>query len=95
MSISAIRLEPVAVGVRFTSSALVVDLADGRQVSAPLDWFPRLRKASARQRRDFELIGGGIGIHWPALDEDISVENLLLPKALVRARRAPGSTRSR
>ncbi|MGH9555330.1 MAG: DUF2442 domain-containing protein [Terriglobales bacterium] len=95
MSISAIRLEPVAVGVRFTASALVVDLADGRQVSAPLDWFPRLRKASARQRRDFQLMGGGIGIHWPSLDEDISVENLLLPKALVSSRKVPRSTRSR
>ena len=95
MSISAIRLEPIAVGVRCTSSSLVVDLADGRQVSAPLDWFPRLRKASPRQRREFELIGGGIGIHWPSIDEDISVENLLLPKALVRNRKAPRSTRSR
>lgn len=84
-----------AVSARCTASALVVDLADGRQVSAPLDWFPRLRKASPRQRREFELIGGGIGIHWPSIDEDISVENLLLPKALVRNRKAPRSTRSR
>lgn len=91
MSTSAIKLEPVAVSVRFTSSDLIVELADGRRVSAPLRWFPRLSRASPRERKHYKLIGRGIGIHWPELDEDISVENLLLPRATMKrgpARRA-------
>ncbi len=66
-----------AVNVTFTGDALVVTLADGRQVSAPLEWFPRLRAATARQRKNWRLIGGGVGIHWEDLDEDISVRSLL------------------
>jgi len=65
------------VSVSFTADALVVTLADGRQVSAPLEWFPRLRGATAKQRRNWRLIGGGVGIHWEDLDEDISVKTLL------------------
>ena len=79
------KFEPVAVAVEFTHDALMVKLADGRQLSVPLAWFPRLMTASAEQRRRWELIGGGIGIHWPAIDEDISVENLLLPRANLKA----------
>jgi len=52
-------------------------LEDGRQLLVPLAWFPRLLEASDAQRRNWRLIGHGIGIHWPDLDEDISVENLL------------------
>ena len=66
-----------AVSVSFTTDALVVTLADGRQVSAPLEWFPRLRDASAKQRRNWRLIGGGVGIHWEDIDEDIAVKTLL------------------
>ena len=66
-----------AVNVSFTDDALVVALTDGRQVSAPLEWFPRLRAATARQRKNWRLIGGGVGIHWGDLDEDISVRSLL------------------
>ena len=66
-----------AVGVTFTEDALVVALADGRQVSAPLEWFPRLRSATAKQRKNWRIIGGGVGFHWEDLDEDISVRSLL------------------
>jgi len=68
---------PVAKKVRVTDRALVVELQDGRVVSVPLGWYPRLAAGTARERRQCELIGPGIGIHWPALDEDISVEGLL------------------
>ena len=66
-----------AVNVAFTEDSLVVALADGRQVSAPLEWFPRLRSATAKQRKNWRLIGGGVGIHWEDIDEDISVRSLL------------------
>jgi uncharacterized protein DUF2442 len=63
--------------VSFTADTLRVRLADGREVAAPLAWFPRLQKATAKQRQRWRLIGGGIGIHWDAVDEDISIESLL------------------
>jgi Protein of unknown function (DUF2442) len=77
VSTLAIKFEPLAVDVAFTDSMLRVVLADGREVSSPLAWFPRLLNASAEQRHGWRLIGGGIGIHWESIDEDISVENLL------------------
>ena len=77
MSTLAVTVEPLAVKVSCTDDTLRVVLADGREVSVPLPWFPRLQKASPEQRRDWRLIGGGIGIHWEAVDEDISVESLL------------------
>ena len=76
-TILAEKLEPLARDVRFTKDALVVVLADGREVSAPLQWFPRLLHATAKQRAKWQLIGDGIGIHWPLVDEDIEVESLL------------------
>jgi uncharacterized protein DUF2442 len=66
-----------ALNVRVTDRALVVELRDGRVVSVPLAWYPRLAEGSPRERRRWELLGPGIGIHWPELDEDISVEGLL------------------
>ncbi len=66
-----------AVDVAFTDDELIVTLADARRVSAPLEWFPRLRSASPEQRGNWRLIGCGIGIHWEDLDEDISVRSLL------------------
>jgi len=76
-TILAEKLEPLARDIRFTRDALVVVLADGREVSAPLQWFPRLLRATPKQRAKWELIGDGIGIHWPLVDEDIEVESLL------------------
>jgi len=67
----------VATEVKVTSDALVVGLRDGRVVSVPLTWYPRLAAATLSERRRWELIGPGIGIHWPAIDEDVSVEALL------------------
>jgi hypothetical protein len=80
MSTLAIKVEPLAVEVSVSTDALRVSLADGREVSAPLAWFPRLLKATKEQRNKWRLIGGGIGIHWEDVDEDISVESLLSSK---------------
>ncbi len=80
MSISREEAEVLAVDVSSTSDALQVVLSDGRVVSVPLSWFPRLQNASPQQRRDWELIGGGIGIHWESVDEDISIASLLQPE---------------
>ena len=76
-SAARVRIEPLAVEVSCTADALRVRLADGREVSAPLEWFPRLRDATPEQRGEWRLIGGGVGVHWPALDEDLSVAGLL------------------
>jgi hypothetical protein len=67
----------LAVEVRFTDDALVTRLSDGREVSVPLEWFPRLRDATPAQRADWRLIARGIGIHWESVDEDIAVATLL------------------
>ncbi|OGP83595.1 MAG: hypothetical protein A2Z08_10775 [Deltaproteobacteria bacterium RBG_16_54_11] len=80
MSTLAIKVDPLAVEVSVGTDALHVSLADGREVSAPLAWFPRLLKATKEQRNKWRLIGGGIGIHWEDVDEDISVESLLSSK---------------
>jgi hypothetical protein len=78
MSSSAVETrEALATGVEVSADALTVELADGRTIAAPLAWYPRLAHASARERTTWRLLGGGLGIHWPALDEDISVANLL------------------
>lgn len=77
MAISAIKMNSDAVDVETTDSVLRVTLADGRELSAPLEWFPRLRDATAEQRGHWRLIGGGEGIHWPDVDEDIAVATLL------------------
>ena len=69
--------EPLAIGVAFSEDAFRVSLDDGRELSVPLAWFPRLLHATPEQRRHWELIGLGQGIHWPELDEDISVAGIL------------------
>ena len=71
------RRLPLAVSVVFGQHQLSVGLADGRVITAPLEWFPTLRDATPAQRENWRLIGGGVGIHWEDLDEDISVEGLL------------------
>ena len=77
MSTLSVIREPLATDVEFTDSALRIVLADGREISAPLAWFPRLLHATPAERSDWRLIGGGVGVHWPGVDEDISVESLL------------------
>jgi uncharacterized protein DUF2442 len=68
---------PLVHDVRVSQAALEVRLDDGRVLSVPLAWYPRLAHGSSRERRQWRIIGAGIGIHWPALDEDISVAGLL------------------
>jgi Protein of unknown function (DUF2442) len=78
MSISGTELkEAVAQDVTASDEALIVDLADGRTITVPLAWFPRLAHGTPAERANWRLIGGGNGIHWPDVDEDISVESLL------------------
>ena len=78
MSISGTEVkEAIAKGVTVDDDALVVDLADARTITVPLAWFPRLEHGTAAERANWRLIGRGVGIHWPDLDEDISVEGLL------------------
>jgi hypothetical protein len=67
---------------------LVVHLEDGRTVSVPIEWFPKLRDASAEALREWRLVGRGVGIHWPKLDEDLSVRGLLVPESLHQHRQS-------
>jgi hypothetical protein len=64
-------------GVRFSADALSVDLEDGRTITAPLGWYPRLQNATPQQRGRWQICGGGYGIHWPDIDEHLSTEGLL------------------
>lgn len=68
---------PRAERVQVTKDSLVVQLEDGRTLTAPLAWYPRLLHGTQAERRNFRLVGGGVGIHWPELDEDVSVDGLL------------------
>lgn len=87
MTTSRPGVDPRAVGVAIGEDDLTVSLADGRRISVPLVWFPKLLHATPVERSQWRLIGEGQGIHWPDLDEDVSVEGLLLGKA------ASGATR--
>lgn len=81
MSISAVEIEvPKAENVKITEDTLIVDLSDGRTISVPLEWFPRLVYATSKELNNWRLIGRGHGIHWEDIDEDISVEGLLAGK---------------
>ena len=77
MSIASVDVQPLAIDVSCNSDVIQVSLADGREVSVPLEWYPRLLDASPKDRNNWSLIGGGLGIHWESLDEDVSVESLL------------------
>lgn len=77
MPTSAGKLDATIIDATVSHDRLVVVLADGRELSAPLAWFPRLLEASDVQRKNWRLIGRGQGIHWPDIDEDISVASLL------------------
>jgi len=79
--------DPRAHDLRFEEEELVVNLVDGRRVSVPLAWFPRLLHATPQQRQKWELLGDGEGIHWPDINEDLSVVGLL------RGTPAPGAAR--
>ena len=77
MPILADRLSAEAMSVEFVGDSMRVVLTDGREISAPLEWFPRLRDASDAQRLNWRSIGRGEGVHWADLDEDVSVNALL------------------
>ena len=77
MPILANRLSAQAMSVEFVDASLRIGLTDGREISAPIEWFPRLRDASPEQRGNWRLIGQGEGVHWPDIDEDVSVNALL------------------
>ena len=77
MSSSVVETNPLALDIQLTNDELTVALADGRRISVPLAWFPRLLHATPQQRSKWELLGNGQGIHWPEVDEDLSVEGLL------------------
>jgi hypothetical protein len=77
MNISATITDPRVAGVKVSASMLTVILRDGRKISAPLDWFPKLKTASTQARSVWEIAAAGHGIHWPLIDEDLSVDGLL------------------
>ena len=77
MSISMIEIQPtLAERISIDDESLMIDLVDGRSLSVPLEWYPRLLHGTPHERNNWRLIGRGEGIHWPDLDEDISVENV-------------------
>ena len=78
MNTLAVELHPLAHTIKCTDDDLIVNLLDGRTISAPLVWFPRLSQASLQQRNNWVLLGDGDGIHWPDIDEDLSVSGLLI-----------------
>lgn len=80
MNTLTIEIHAMAQNVGVTEDTLVVDLDDGRSLSVPLAWYPRLFHGTPAERNNWRLIGKGEGIHWPDLDEDISVEGLVLGK---------------
>ena len=77
MTSSAVDVAPRATSVECTDDELIVALSDGRTLSVPLAWFPRLLRATSAERADWRLIGSGEGIRWESLDEDLSVRGLL------------------
>ena len=85
MSTLAVKTDERVVGVSFDADRLVVDLMDGRSIAVPLAWYPRLLDATPEQRSKWELAGAGYGIHWPEIDEDLSVEGLLRGAPAARA----------
>ncbi len=74
---TSVLIEAKAEKVRVTNRNLVINLVDGRKLEVPLAWFPRLLRATPAQRNKYRLIGDGVGIHWPAIDEDLSIEGLI------------------
>ena len=85
MQISAKVTDERVMDVRCDEHSLIVDLMDGRTISVPLAWYPRLAEATATQRDRWEKAGGGYGIHWPDIDEDLSTEGLLRGAPAARA----------
>ena len=81
MSIAVAEAEPLIRQVRFEADQLIVELSDGRTLGTPVRWYPRLVAATAAQREHWELLGRGSGIHWPDVDEDLSLDGMLAGRA--------------
>jgi hypothetical protein len=88
MNILAKVTDERVLDVRFDEASLIVDLMDGRIISVPLAWYPRLAVATPQQRLVWEKAGGGYGIHWPEIDEDLSTEGLLRGAPAAMGRKA-------
>jgi hypothetical protein len=84
VSTSAVEIDPRVVSVTVTDDRLEVGLRDGRRISAPLTWFPKLAGASTVDRQTWEPCAAGLGIHWPLIDEDLSIEGLLRAEPATR-----------
>lgn len=83
MKTSAVEMQlPDAIGVDVTGNALIVELSDGRTISVPVDWYPRLAHATEKERANWRIIGKGQGIHWEDVDEDVSVRDAVAGKAI-------------
>ena len=91
MNAVALQADERVVDVKFGRDALSVSLRDGRTISVPLTWYPRLLEATVVQRKNWRVCGGGYGIHWPDFDEDLSTEGLLRGAPAPRSRQAGGS----
>ena len=76
-SLAVVEREAAASSVEVTEDELIVSLVDGRRISVPLAWYPRLSLATPEERNSYELMGRGTGIHWPLIDEDLSVSGIL------------------
>jgi hypothetical protein len=85
MGTLAVKTDERVAGVSFDAERLIVDLMDGRTIAVPLAWYPHLLDATPEQRADWEVAGAGYGIHWPQIDEDLSVEGLLRGAPAARA----------
>jgi len=77
MTILGVQADERIKEVEFTGTAIVVDLIDGRSIAVPLTWYPRLLNATPEQRSQWEICGGGYGLHWESIDEDLSIEGML------------------
>ncbi len=77
MSISKVKIDPLATDVNFDDNFLIVTLSDAREIKVPLEWYPKLRNATNEQLKNWRVIGNGVGIHWDKIDEDLSVEGFL------------------
>ncbi len=95
MGILALTADERVAGVMFTKDTLSVSLRDGRTISVPLAWYPRLLNASAAERKNWRVAGGGYGIHWSDIDEDLSTEGLLRGAPAPQSRQVDNGTSRR
>jgi hypothetical protein len=86
MGITALTADERVMDVKITKDALSVDLRDGRTITVPLAWYPRLFNATTAQCKNWQIAGGGYGVHWPDIDEDLSTEGLLRGAPAPRSR---------